>query len=190
MFIPFASLNPNFDPEPARKLEFYVKELGMRGLKLLPSYCFYSPNDYNMYPVYQKAQELNIPWIFHTGSALIPGTKIRYADPLLLDDVAVDFPKLTIIMAHAGRGFWYDRAFFLSRHHKNVFMDITGLPPQKLLSYFPDLERNADKVIYGSDWPAVPKEIKSIIQAICDLPIKDTTIEKVLYKNAEKILFE
>jgi len=189
MFIPFASLDPHSDAEPASKLEFYVKELGMRGLKLLPSYCFFSPNDAVIYPVYEKAQELDIPVVFHTGSSLIPGTKMRYADPLLLDDVAVDFPKLRIVMAHAGRGFWYDRAFFLSRLHQNLFMDITGLPPGKLLDYFPDLERNSEKILFGSDWPAAPKEIKSNVQAICDLPLNDATIENILYRNAERILF-
>jgi hypothetical protein len=189
IFIPFACLNPLMDSEPARKLVFYVKELGMKGLKLLPSYCFYFPNDPIMYPVYKRAEELKIPVIFHTGSSDIGGTKLKYADPLLLDDVATDFPELTIVMAHSGRGFWYDRAFFLSRHHKNVFMDITGLPPKNLLKYFPELERNSEKVIFGSDWPGVPKGIKGNIEGICDLPLKDSTVENILYKNSERILF-
>jgi len=90
-------------------------------------------------------------------------------------------------MAHSGRGFWYDRAFFISKIHKNLYMEISGLPPKKLLQYFPELEKNADKVIFGSDWPGV-KGIKKNIDMICTLPLKDTTIEKILYRNAEKVL--
>jgi predicted TIM-barrel fold metal-dependent hydrolase len=142
-----------------------------------------------MYPIYKKAEELKIPVIFHTGSSLIPGTRMKYADPMHLDDLAVDFPDLTIVMAHAGRGFWHDQAFFLSRIHKNVFMDITGLPPHKLLKYFPELEKNAHKVLFGTDWPAAPKEISRIIQAICDLPLKEASIENILYNNAAGVLF-
>ena len=189
MFIPFASLNPYFDNEPVHKLEYYVEELGMRGLKLLPSYCFYFPNDPIMYPIYKKAEDLKIPVIFHTGSSLIPGTRMKYANPMYLDDLAVDFPDLTIVMAHAGRGFWHNQAFFLSRIHKNLYMDVTGLPPQKLLDYFPELEKNADKVLFGTDWPAAPKEISSIVKAICELPLKAASVEKILYSNAARILF-
>jgi predicted TIM-barrel fold metal-dependent hydrolase len=107
-----------------------------------------------------------------------------------LDDVAVDFPDLKIVMAHSGRGFWYNECFSLSRLHKNLYMDITGLPPQNLLSYFPELEKNSEKVIFGSDWPTMPTGIRKNIEAIKSLPLRDRTIEAILYKNAYKILFE
>jgi len=189
MLIPFASVNPNTDPEPATKLEHYVKECGVKGLKLLPSYQFFYPNEARLYPIYAKAQELNIPVIFHVGSSRFKGTRMKYCDPIYLDDIAVDFPDLKIIMAHSGRGFWYEECFFLSRFHKNIYMDITGLPPKNLLRYFPELDRNGEKIIFGSDWPAMPKGIKENAEIIKSLPLSSKTIEGILYRNAQRILF-
>ncbi|OPY59775.1 MAG: Amidohydrolase [Pelotomaculum sp. PtaU1.Bin035] len=90
-------------------------------------------------------------------------------------------------MTHSGRGLWYNKAYFLSRLHKNLYMEVTGLPPQKLLDYFPELERNAGKVIFGSDWPAVAV-IKANIEAIRGLPLKEETKEKILGGNAARLL--
>ena len=185
--IPFATVNPFLTANPAKQLEHYVRDLGCKGLKLYPSYQSFYPNDHVLYPVYAKAEELGIPVVFHTGSSVFKGSRLKYGDPLPLDDVAVDFPDLTIIMAHSGRGFWYDRAFFLSRLHKNIYMEIAGLPPQNLLSYFPEFERNADKIIYGSDWPGMP-HIKRNVDLIKDLDLKEETKEKILGGNAARIL--
>jgi len=189
MLIPFASLNPNTHPDPAAKLEYYVRDHGVKGLKLLPSYQLFYPNEARVYPIYAKAQELDIPIIFHVGSSRFKGTRMKYCDPIYLDDVAVDFPNLKIVMAHSGRGFWYEQCFFLSRLHKNVYMDITGLPPQNLLSYFPELDKNGDKVVFGSDWPAMPTGIKENVEAIQSLPLSSSTIEGILYYNAARLLF-
>ncbi|MBW2030033.1 MAG: amidohydrolase [Deltaproteobacteria bacterium] len=190
ILIPFASLNPNTHPDPAAKLRTFVTECGVRGLKLLPSYQFFYPNEPRLYPLYSVAQDLRIPVVFHIGSSLFKGTRMKYCDPIYLDDVAVDFPDLRIVMAHSGRGFWYEKCFFLSRLHKNIYMDVTGLPPKNLLNYFPDLDKNSDKVLFGSDWPAMPSEVKANIDGILSLPLKDSTISKMLFENASKILFE
>jgi predicted TIM-barrel fold metal-dependent hydrolase len=187
MFIPFASVNPVTTSNAEKSLERCVREMGFKGLKLYPTYQHFFPNQKNVYPLYKKAIEFDIPVMFHTGSSIYKNSKLKYGDPLLLDDVAADFPKLKIVMAHSGRGFWYDRAFFLSRIHRNVYMEISGLPPKNLLQYFPDLERNADKVIFGSDWPGI-KGIRENIDALYSLGFKEKTIEKMLFRNAEKIL--
>ena len=189
MLLPFASLNPNTHPDPASTLEFYVKECGVKGLKLLPSYQFFYPNEPSMYPMYAVAQELGIPVLFHVGSSVFKGTRLKYCAPIHLDDVAVDFPDLTIVMAHSGRGFWYEECFFLSRLHRNVYMEISGLPPANLLKYFPDLERNADKVIFGSDWPPMPTDVGKNIEGIMGLPMGDKAKHAILYGNAHRILF-
>jgi hypothetical protein len=140
-----------------------------------------------MYKLYDAAQEMEIPLLFHTGSSVFAGTRLKYADPLLLDDIAVDFPRLTLIQAHSGRGFFYDRAFFLARLHENIFMEISGLPPKNLLKYFPDFERNADKIIFGSDWPSTGS-IKQAVEGILALPVTEETKEKILWKNAARVL--
>ena len=185
--IPFCNINPFMVADLSEELDKYVNEMDFRGVKLYPTYQHFYANDSRLYPLYAKAQELNIPVMIHTGSSIFRGARLKYGDPIYMDDVAVDFPNLTLLMVHSGRGFWYDRAFFLTKLHKNVFMEIAGLPPQKLLEYFPDLEQVADKVIFGSDWPGMP-HIKRNIEIIRKLPLKEETIKKILGRNAAKIL--
>jgi len=185
--IPFASVNPMKDPNPPKTLVRLVKDLGVRGLKLLPPYQHFYPNEAGLYPLYERAQELEIPIMFHTGSSVFKHTKLKYGDPLHLDDVAVDFPDLTIIQAHGGRGFWYDAAFFLAKHHKNVYIEVSGLPPQNLLKYFPELEKIADKVVFGSDWPGI-LSIRENVETIRRLPLMEETKRKILGENALRIL--
>lgn len=185
--VPFCNVNPYLVAHPGRELERLVHTFGFHGVKLQPSYQYFYPNDRLLYPLYAKAEELGIPAMFHTGSSIFRGARLKYAEPMLLDDVAVDFPGLTIIMAHSGRGFWYEQAFFLARLHANVFMEIAGLPPQRLLDYFPDLERNAEKVIYGSDWPGVPDPRRNV-EVIGELPLSARTKDLLLGGNAARIL--
>jgi uncharacterized protein len=185
--IPFCNVNPFLVADLAGELERYVTEMGFRGLKLYPTYQHFYANDSRLYPLYAKAQELGIPVMLHTGSSIFKGARLKYGDPLYIDDVAVDFADLTLLMVHSGRGFWYDRAYFLAKLHANVYMEISGLPPQKLLDYFPELERVADKVIFGSDWPGMP-HIKRNIDMIRSLPLKEETKEKILGGNAARIL--
>lgn len=185
--IPIAYLEPHSLDEPVKIFETLVKEYGMKGLKLHPPSGFY-PNDSSLYPLYAKAQELRLPVFLHIGSSVFPGMRYKYSRPIYLDDIAVDFPELTIVMIHCGRGCDYEAAYFMAKLHKNIFMDISGLPPGKLFDYFPELERNIDKVIFGSDWPAMPARISDNIKAIKNLPLKDSSIEKMLKKNLERLL--
>jgi predicted TIM-barrel fold metal-dependent hydrolase len=185
--IPFASLNPFTVNDLAVELERLVKDFGYRGFKAYPVYQHHYVNDIRMYPLYAKAQELSVPMLVHTGSSVFKGARIKYGDPLHLDDVAIDFPNLTILMAHSGRPFWYEQAFWMARRHSNVYLEVSGLPGKKLLEYFPDLERLADKVVYGSDWPGNP-DLRRNVEAILNLPLKDETKERMLWKNAARIL--
>lgn len=185
--IPFCDINPYLHTYLGEELRRQVETHGFRGVKLYPTYQHYYLNDPRMYPLYQAAQELGIPVLIHTGSSVFKGTRLKYGDPLHLDDVAVDFPRLNLVMAHAGRGFWYDRAFFLSKLHPNVHMEVSGLPPAKLLTYFPELARNTDKVIFGSDWPGMPF-IRRNMEAIGALPLPAEGIQNILGGNAAKLL--
>ncbi len=185
--IPFASLNPFIVNDLPAELERLVREFGFRGLKMYPPYQHHYPNDARMYPLYAKAQELGLPVMTHTGSSVFRGARIKYADPLLLDDVAIDFPNLTLLMAHSGRPFWYEQAFWMARRHPNVYLEISGLPGKKLLEYFPRLEEIADKVIYGSDWPGNP-DLRRNVEAIRSLPISESAKQAILHDNAARIL--
>jgi len=123
--------------------------------------------------------------MFHTGTSIFPGARNVYGDPLALDDVAVDFPGLTIVLAHGGRPLWGDTAFFLVRRFANVFMDISGIPPRSLLKMFPRLEEISHKVLFGSDWPgpAVPA-ISRNVSEIEALPLSEGALGRVLRDNA------
>lgn len=185
--IPFANVNPFVTADLVSELRRCVSDLGFRGLKLYPTYQHFYANDVRLYPLYAEAQRLGVPIMLHTGSSVFRGARLKYGDPLYLDDVVVDFPELTIIMAHSGRGFWYDAAFFLAQLHPNLYMEITGLPPQKLPIYFPNLERNAGKIIFGSDWPAVT-DIKGNIATVRSLDIAEKSKESILGGNAARVL--
>jgi len=185
--IPFCDINPNMFTDLGEELRRKVNCDGFRGVKLYPTYQHYYLNDPRMYPLYQSAQDLAVPVLIHTGSSVFKGSRLKYGDPLHLDDVATDFPSLNLVMAHSGRGFWYDRAFFLSQLHSNIYMEISGLPPSKLMTYFPELARNTDKVIFGSDWPGMPT-IKRNMDAISQLPLPKEGIEKILGGTAARLL--
>jgi len=173
--IPFACINPHLHQNPAAELRRCVEGLGMRGLKLGPTYGHFYPNDAVLYPAYAVAQEKGIPVLVHTGTSVFKGSKLK------------DFPDLVIVQAHSGRGFWYDQAFTLARYHQNVYMELAGLPPRKLFTYFPQLERLADKVLFGSDYPGVPS-LRGNIEAIRALPLSEEAKENILGGNARRLL--
>ena len=107
---------------------------------------------------------------------------------MLCDDVAIDYPNLVVILAHGGRPLWMNEAFFLVRRHKNMYMDISGIPPQKLMEYFPRIEDVADKVLWGTDWPSPGvSDIKGNIEKFNALPIGPAAKRKILYDNAARL---
>jgi uncharacterized protein len=185
--LPFASLNPFVVNDMAAELSRLVAEYGFRGIKVYPVYHHHYANDARMYPLYARCQELQLPVLVHTGSSVFPGARIKYGDPLALDDVAVDFPDLAILLAHSGRPFWYEQAFWMARRHPNVYLEISGLPAKKLLDYFPRLEMLAHKVVYGSDWPGNP-DLRRNPQAVRRLPIPVAVQQAILYGNGARIL--
>jgi uncharacterized protein len=121
----------------------------------------------------------------HTGTSIFPAARNRYGDPIHLDDVAVDFPRLKILMAHGGRPIWMKTAFFLLRRHRNIHLDISGIPPKQLLTYFPRLEEIAQKTLFGTDWPSpgIP-DIKQNLDQFQALDLPGEMKEQVLSKTA------
>jgi hypothetical protein len=185
-FIPFCSVHPASEGK-VEELVHCVEDLNIKGVKMYPSYQHFYPNDPSMYPFYGKAQELGVPIMFHTGSSVFKGARLKYSEPKYLDDIAVDFPDLRIVMAHSGRGAWYDEAFLLAIIHPNIFMEVSGLPPKNLLKYFPELRKVTGKVIFGSDWPTI-SDIRGNIEAIRGLGLPSEAVEAILGGNALKVL--
>lgn len=183
--LPFCTLDPLHDTDLPGQLRRFVEQ-GFRGLKLYPTYNFFYPNDPAMYPLYETAQELGIPVMFHTGISVFKNSRLKYGNPIFYDDIAVDFPELTIILCHGGRNCWYDEAVAVTRLHSNVFIDVTGLPPQKLLQYFPDMGRLAHKFLFGTDWPSV--DMAKNADKLAQLPISAEAVRAILGENAKKIL--
>jgi predicted TIM-barrel fold metal-dependent hydrolase len=155
----------------------------MRGLKLYPSYQYFYPNDNHVYPIYAAAADLGIPVMFHTGSSIFEGTRTKYAHPMALQDVLVDFPDLDIIMAHGGRPAWYEEAFTLLHRHENLYLDVSGIPPQNLVSkYFPHIDRISERVLFGTDFPTIPS-IAENLRTINDQDVPAGFVEDITVHN-------
>lgn len=182
-----AALNPHFHFPLVAELERQL-DLGAVALKIHPVHGGHPPNVRDLYPVYHVCEERGIPVVFHCGTSTFPGAVNRFGDPAPLDDVAGRFPDLSILLAHGGRGWWYDAAAFLAQAHANVWLELSGLPPQKLPDYYAryDLDRLAAKMVWGSDWPAVPSE-RGNVEAVRKLGFDDDVLDGVLWRNAARL---
>ncbi len=192
--IAFGSVHPRYVTDAGAEVDRLAK-IGIRALKIHPPHQLFSPNAYRdglgpLAAVYERAQAIGLPIMIHTGTSIFPGARNVYAQPILVDDVAVDYPDLVIILAHGGRPLWMDEAFFLVRRHKNMYMDISSIPPQRLLlEYFPRLEEIADKVLFGTDWPGFGvRDVGENIAKFKALPLSEAAQRKILYDNAARLL--
>jgi predicted TIM-barrel fold metal-dependent hydrolase len=182
-----ANLNPYLHYPLVGELKRQIS-LGAVGLKLHPVHGTFAPNDRMLYPAYAHCEGEGFPVVYHCGTSVFPGATNRYADPALIEDVARDFPDLTIVLAHGGRGWWYDAAAFITLMRPNVHIEISGRPPGKLPDYYGnfDLERLARKMIFGTDWPGVPSPSANA-RAVANLGLTDETLAGVLHENAARI---
>lgn len=188
----FGSVHPRHVPDAGAEVDRLAR-LGIRGLKVHPAHQAFAPNAYRdgfgpLAAMYDRAQAHGMPVMIHTGTSIFPGARNVYTQPMLADDVAVDFPDLVIILAHGGRPLWMNEAFFLVRRHRNMYMDISGIPPGRLMEYFPRIEEIADKVLWGTDWPGpgVPG-ICGNMEQFRALPISAAAQRKILYDNAARL---
>jgi predicted TIM-barrel fold metal-dependent hydrolase len=175
------------------RIDQLLGELNLRGIKIHPSHQTVFPNDYlngnqSLEYLYKQCEAKGIPVMFHTGTSIFLGARNRFADPIYVDDVAVDFPRLKIILAHGGRPLWMDTCIFLVRRFPNVFMDISSIPPSKVLEYFPRLEELSEKVLFGTDWPApmVPG-MRENYEMFRKIPLSDVARNRICRENAAKL---
>lgn len=183
------SFHPRHSPNALADIEEIVR-LGLRLIKIHPPHQLFYPNDYlkgmkELELLYRAAQSNGIPVMFHTGTSIFPGARNKYGDPIHIDDVAVDFPDLKIVLAHGGRPLWMNTAFFLVRRHANVYLDISSIPPAKLLKYFPRLPEIAHKTLFGSDWPGPGvRDIKEALDSFRALPLPAKAKRHILGQSA------
>ena len=190
--IAMGGVHPRFTDDAAAEVR-RAADMGVRALKLHPPHMAVEPNAYlhgldALRALYEEAQRLKLPVMIHTGTSIFPGARSRTGEPMPIDDVAVDFPDLTIILAHGGRPLWMEQAFFLVRRFPQVHMDVSSIPPRSILRYWPRLAEVADKVLYGSDWPAPGvKSMADNLRAFRELGLPAEAEAKILDGNARKL---
>ena len=194
-FIGFCSIDPWKGQAAVQELERSVTGLGLKGLKLHPVHQAFYPNDTRFYPLYAKASELGVPVLFHSGFAGAgsgtpggSGLKLKYSAPIpYIDDVAADFPELTVIMAHPAWP-WTEEQIAVALHKSNVYLDLSGWSPR----FIPEpLKREIntrlqDKVLFGSDYPYITPD--RWLRDIDHLDLREHVLPKVLMENARKVL--
>ena len=192
--IPFASINPHRGTEGVAQARRLIKDYRVRGFKFHPSVQEFFPNDRMAYPLYEVIAEAKLPALFHTGQTGVGagtrgggGIRIKYSNPIYLDDVAVDFPDMPIILAHPSFP-WQEEALSVATHKPQVYIDLSGWSPK----YFPPLLVQyantllKDKVLFGSDYPVMAPE--RWIEEFNKLPIKPEVRPLILKQNAVRLL--
>ena len=193
VLIPFASVDPH-RPNAAEEVRRLVDGHNVRGFKFHPNIQEFFPNDRTFYPIYEAIEEAGVPALFHTGHSGIGtglpgggGIRLKYSNPMHVDDVAVDFPKLKIVLAHPSFP-WQDEAISVALHKKQVYIDLSGWSPK----YFPpQLVRYAntqlrDRVLFGSDYPMITPD-----RWLADFEkaeFKDEVRPLILKENAIRLL--
>lgn len=194
ILIPFASIDPAKGKMGAREARRLVEHYGVRGFKFHPTFQGFYPNDRSAYPLYEAIAEAGLPALFHTGQTGVGagmrggnGMRLKYSNPLYVDDVAVDFPDMPIILAHPSFP-WQEEALAVATHKPNVYIDLSGWSPKYfpaiLVKYANSLLKH--RVLFGSDWPAIlPDRWLSDFEK---LEIKPEVRPLILKENARKLL--
>ena len=194
IMIPFASIDPAKGKAGAREARRLVREFGVRGFKFHPTMQGVFPNDRMCYPLYEAIEEEGAIALFHTGQTGVGagmhggmGMRLKYSDPIHVDDVAVDFPDMRIVLAHPSFP-WTDTSLSIATHKPNVYIDMSGWSPK----YFPEsFVRYANtilrkKMLFGSDWPAITPD--RWLADFAELPIRDEVRPLILKDNARRLL--
>jgi predicted TIM-barrel fold metal-dependent hydrolase len=197
-FIGFASVDPHKE-SAAGDVEHAAKDLGLRGLKLSPPTQEFFPNDVELaYPIYEKAQVLGLPVVFHAGMSWEPQVKASYGQPMHLEDVAYDFPDLNIVIAHFAWP-WVLDAVMLAMKYPNVYIDTSCLyfdNPKDFIAFvmtkqipLSAVEKSLrHKIVFGSNYPRV--EIKNMAKAVRSLGLSNGCLKLIFEQNAKTLLGE
>ena len=192
--IPFASINPHRGEEGVRAAKRLISDYGVKGFKFHPTVQEFFPNDRLAYPLYEAIAEARLPALFHTGQTGVGagtrgggGLRLKYSNPLCLDDVAADFPDMPIVLAHPSFP-WQEEALSVATHKPQVYIDLSGWSPK----YFPPILVQyantllKDKILFGSDYPVLHPE--KWVEEFDKLPIKPEVRPKIMKENAARLL--
>jgi predicted TIM-barrel fold metal-dependent hydrolase len=192
--IPFASIDPHKGKAGALEARDLVENHGVRGFKFHPIMQDVHPADRVAYPIYEVIAEHGLPVIFHTGHSGMGtgmrgggGVRLKWGQPMLIDDVAVDFPDMKIILAHPGWP-WVDESLSMALHKENVYIDLSGwspkyLPPQTVRYANSQLKK---KMLFGSDFPLMHPD--KWLTAAKEVGFKDDVFEGIIKGNAARLL--
>ncbi|MFZ3582879.1 amidohydrolase family protein [Loktanella sp. DJP18] len=194
IMIPFASIDPAKGRAGAREARRLVREFGVKGFKFHPTMQGFYPNDRSAYPLIEAIADEGAITLFHTGQTGVGsgmrggmGMRLKYSNPMHLDDLAVDFPDMPIIAAHPSFP-WQEEALAVAQHKPNVYIDLSGWSPK----YFPPILVQycnsilQDKMLFGSDWPAITPD--RWLADFEKLEMKPHVIPKILKDNARRLL--
>ena len=194
VLIPFGSVDPNRGAEAVRMAKRQIEEYGVKGFKFHPSSQAFLPNDRMAYPVYEVIEAAGLPALFHTGQTGAGagtrgggGIRLSYSNPMHLDDVAVDFPDMPIILAHPSFP-WQEEALSVATHKPQVYIDLSGWSPKYfppiLIQYANTLLKH--KMLFGTDFPVLtPERWMSDLEKTA---IRDEVKPGIFKHNAAKLL--
>ncbi|MBI2212358.1 MAG: amidohydrolase [Acidobacteria bacterium] len=190
--LPVGSVNPLVQDDARGEIR-RILDRGLRMVKIHPPHQLFAANAYRsdlpaLAEIYRECESRSVPVMVHTGTSVFPRARNVFADPMPVDDVAVDFPALPIILAHAGRPLYGDTAYFLARRHANVLLDVSGIPPTALAEHLPRLASISKKVLWGSDWPSPGViSMRANVDAFLAIGYPDEVAADVLGGNAAKL---
>ncbi|HWP41734.1 MAG TPA: amidohydrolase family protein [Blastocatellia bacterium] len=197
-YIGFMALDPT-DPRAIEEMDYCVADLGLKGIKLYPTMALFDVTEECFHPFFRRARYHGLPILLHFGASPFPQARMKYSQPLLLDEVAAAFPDLKMIIAHMGHP-WQKDTIIILRKHKNVFADVSGLwhrPWEGYNALVSSMEWSiTDKLLFGSDYPIwTPSEAIAGLRAINEkvsgtgLPqVSEELIESIINREALELL--
>lgn len=191
--LPYGGVHPRFSRDVAADVR-RLSEMGIRVLKIHPNHQCFPANAYTdgmdaLATLYRTCEDVGLPVMIHTGTSIFPGARSKWGNPMEIDDVAIDFPDLPIIMAHGGRPLYMNEAFFILRRHRQVWLDLSGIPPKGMLGYFPRIAELEAQLLWGTDWPSPGVEnMRRNIDDFLALPLADSVKRAALETNPERLL--
>jgi predicted TIM-barrel fold metal-dependent hydrolase len=182
----------NYKQRDLREVAEYLESGLVKALKLYPGYEPFYPYDKRCQVIYDLATEFDVPVMFHTGDTYSPQGKLRFSHPLNIDDVAVDNPKMKIVICHLGNP-WIRDCMEVVYKNKNVFTDVSGLTLGDFNKKFERFMGNQVRemllyagdpgyMLYGTDWPIC--NMKSYLKFMRDLKLPKASMDKIMWKNA------